>query len=73
MKLDDWLRKHHYKHTSRLSGPYETKPNDLHVIGTCGDCKYFSVEGGYCSHAKMSHFIPYGNFGCIHFEAKGEK
>jgi len=51
----------------------------LHVIGTCGECKYYSKPPtfpyGYCKVQKdfSNHIVVKPDFGCIHFEQKEAK
>jgi len=78
MKLKDWLRKKDYDHVPSFPPPHSSKPTEtkgLHVIGTCGECK----EQDNCGILQtMWEEGSWGEglleeFGCIHFEAKGEK
>jgi len=73
MKLEDWANNKY-----RLDGVGE---KDLHVIGTCGDCKYWledtipKAEGwGECLSPSVrrikANFNPPVEHGCIHWEQK---
>ena len=71
MKLEDWAANKY-----RLDGVGE---KGLHVIGTCGECKYWEKQGnegwGNCNSLRSSIVdaqlgtVGY-TFGCIHFEPK---
>jgi len=83
MKLYDWLLKEDFAdpldidaliiaaRDGRKLGAMEGYISDgLHVIGTCGECKHLSESGKVCFKIMVKIEQP---FGCIHFEARGEK
>jgi len=77
MRLEEWL----FKWLSINWGevPPDAGKEDWHVIGTCGECKWWQ-EYGECWNPKMYHIAPDSHFegrlrfkkndGCIHFKQK---
>jgi len=86
MKLYDWLLK---EDITNVGTRLEYRSEGLHVIGTCGKCKYYEVtaiesvrNNNWCHNSRVQIeldtsegecVLPTKDFGCIHFEGKGEK
>ena len=85
MELSDYLNKHNEELEKNKDGIVENgqfhigfhhQGEGLHVIGTCGECKYWikaddKLLTHWCDVAKVccpEH--PHKDFGCIHFEPK---
>ncbi len=75
MLLKDWIYKFHEK-IYKGDLVWRTYAKDLHVVGTCGDCKHWVQEDGVgwgsCGNPqKDGELGTVGHtFGCIHFEGK---
>lgn len=79
MKLEDWLmQKIAELGNSKLLNPdyYDNIPKGLHVIGTCGECKFYQGENKHYEVTCLfegSDLNTKPDFGCIHFDLKEKK
>ena len=66
MKLFEWIKTVYIEPTAEL---VRTEAKCLHVIGTCGECKYWNKLGQCVCPKGYVDQVP-KDFGCIHFEQK---